>query len=90
MSIGIWIALSVGVSVVALAAMGIVIACLTYNYQRAKLGKPDPHAADDATQSELASLRARVATLERLVTDDDRRLAGEIARLSLAEVSTTA
>ena len=90
MSLGIWIALSVGISVVARAAMGIVIACLTYHYQRAKLGRPDPQVLDDATQSELASLRARVATLERLVTDDDRRLASEIARLGQTEVSPAA
>jgi hypothetical protein len=33
------------------------------------------------TQAELARLRDRVAVLERLATDDDRRLAGEINRL---------
>lgn len=34
-----------------------------------------------ATQQEVARLRERVQVLERLVTDDERRLAGEIRRL---------
>jgi hypothetical protein len=86
----VWIAVSVGVSITMLAVMGIVIAALTYSYQRAKLGKPDPDIApqlDEETRAELASLRGRVATLERLVTDDDRRLAGEIERLRPATPS---
>ena len=33
------------------------------------------------THAELERLRKRVAVLEQLVTDDDRRLAGEIERL---------
>lgn len=90
----VWIAVSVAsLALIALAAFGIVLACLVYSYQRAKLGKPDPDMspqADDETRTELARLRARVATLERLVTDDDRRLAGEIDRLSRTEISPTA
>lgn len=34
-----------------------------------------------ATQTELARVRDRVQVLERLATDEDRRLAGEITRL---------
>lgn len=34
-----------------------------------------------ANTAEMAKLRDRVQVLERLVTDDDRRLAGEIDRL---------
>jgi hypothetical protein len=89
----VWIAVSVGISITMLAVMGIVIACLTYSYQRAKLGKPNHDAlpqVDEETRAELAQLRSRVATLERLVTDDDRRLAGEIARLSRTEISPPA
>jgi hypothetical protein len=33
------------------------------------------------TQKEVAALRERVQVLEKLVTDDDRRLASEIERL---------
>jgi hypothetical protein len=33
------------------------------------------------TQKEVAQLRERVQVLEKLVTDDDRRLASEIERL---------
>jgi hypothetical protein len=38
-------------------------------------------AANQATQAELEKLRDRVAVLERLITDEDHRLAGEIERL---------
>jgi hypothetical protein len=33
------------------------------------------------TQAEMATLRERVQVLERLVTDEDRRVASEISRL---------
>lgn len=36
-------------------------------------------------QNEIARLKERVATLEKLVTDDDRRLADEIERLRRPE-----
>ena len=36
-------------------------------------------------QGEVQRLRDRVAVLERLVTDDDRRLSAEISRLSAGE-----
>lgn len=35
----------------------------------------------EATQTEMAKLRERVQVLEKLATDDDRRLAGDIERL---------
>ena len=38
-------------------------------------------AASKVTQAELEKLKDRVAVLERLLTDDDRRLANEISRL---------
>jgi len=38
-------------------------------------------AASRATQMELEKLKERVAVLERLITDEDRRLAGEISQL---------
>ena len=40
---------------------------------------PDPGVA--AAHIEIAALKERVQVLERLATDDDRRLAGEINRL---------
>jgi len=38
-------------------------------------------AANRVTQAELEKLKDRVAVLERLITDEDRRLASEIGRL---------
>ena len=38
-------------------------------------------AANKVTQAELEKLKDRVAVLERLLTDDDRRIANEISRL---------
>ena len=38
-----------------------------------------------ATQQEVAKLRERVQVLEKLVTDDDRKLADEIERLRRSE-----
>ena len=38
-------------------------------------------AANRVTQAELERLKERVAVLERLITDEDRRLASEIGRL---------
>jgi len=38
-----------------------------------------------ATQTEMAGLRERVQVLERLATDDDRKLASDIERLRAAE-----
>ncbi len=40
--------------------------------------------------SEIARLRARVEVLERLATDEDRKLAGEIDRLRRSEERTGA
>lgn len=41
--------------------------------------------ASRVTQAELEKLRDRVAVLERLITDDDRRVANEINRLRGSE-----
>ncbi|RYD94479.1 MAG: hypothetical protein EOP61_21585 [Sphingomonadales bacterium] len=38
-----------------------------------------------ATQAEMTNLRERVQVLERLATDDDRKLASDIERLRSAE-----
>ncbi|MDP3739920.1 MAG: hypothetical protein Q8R02_21215 [Hyphomonadaceae bacterium] len=42
-------------------------------------------AASRVTQAELEKLKDRVAVLERLITDDDRRVANEINRLRGSE-----
>ncbi|HVY89028.1 MAG TPA: hypothetical protein VG942_09190 [Hyphomonadaceae bacterium] len=39
-------------------------------------------AANRVTQAELEKLKDRVAVLEKLITDEDRRVASEISRLS--------
>ena len=53
--------------------------------QKLKLRHMQMTSVDDAvhraTEVEIAKLKERVATLERLVTDDDRRLSDEISRL---------
>jgi hypothetical protein len=38
-------------------------------------------ASEEETMREIARLKERVAVLEKLVTDDDRKLAGDIDRL---------
>ncbi len=43
-------------------------------------------AANQVTQAELERLKDRVAVLERLLTDEDRRLAGEINRLKRDDI----
>jgi len=53
--------------------------------QKLKLRANEMNAVDEAvhraTEIEIQKLKERVATLERLVTDDDRRLSDEISRL---------
>ena len=42
-----------------------------------------------ATAAEIARLRARLEVVERLVTDDDRKLARDIAQLRTEQVNAT-
>ncbi len=86
--------------IVAIAITGIVffggmmpalIGSFSYAEKRLKLkqalaaGEGAESRAEHAeTSTELARLRDRVAVLERLLTDDDRKLASEIDRLSRA------
>jgi hypothetical protein len=54
----------------------------TQMLMRARLGnsEQDRHVVD-SMQRQIDTLQTRVSVLERLVTDDDRKLAGEIERL---------
>lgn len=71
-----WISLAVlGGAVIALAGMGAIIAVLVYSFNRAKLEQANPHRfghADEDLRDEVARLRGRLATLERLAVDGDR------------------
>jgi hypothetical protein len=81
-----------GLAVIALAIMGMVIARYAYMYSRAKLGAPDAPAsppAADAFGDEVSRLKARVAVLEELATDGDRKLASDIERLGRQGISTS-
>ena len=80
-----------GFAVIALAVMGMVIARYAYMYTRAKLGAPDAPSgppAEDAFRDEVARLKARVAVLEELATDSDRKLSHDIDRLRRPEIAT--
>jgi hypothetical protein len=80
------------VALVAIAGMGTFIAMLGFGHkmQAEKLRAKGGLGAEDAarlekivaeTTAEVARLKERVQVLERLATDDDRKLAGEIERL---------
>lgn len=66
-----------------LALMGMVIAHYTYKFSREKLAMQVE--ADSSSRAEIEALKRRVATLEQLLTDGDRKLAGEIERLRRSE-----
>jgi cell division protein FtsB len=57
------------------------------SYKEKKLNLQAQLAASGAeeTRAEMEALRQRVAVLERLLTDDDRRLANEISRLQAGQ-----
>jgi len=80
------------VALVAIAGMATFIAMLWFSHkmQAERLRAKGGLGAEDAarlekivaeTTAEIARLRERVQVLERLATDDDRKLAGEIERL---------
>jgi len=59
----------------------LIWAVSSYQEKKLKLQRDLAISGGEATRAELESLRERVAVLERLLTDDDRKLAGEIERL---------
>jgi len=81
----------IGMGMVAFAIMGMVIARYAYLYTRAKLGAPDaPSRASAEGADEMDRLRARVAVLEELATDSDRKLGRDIERLGRHGAATSA
>jgi cell division protein FtsB len=62
-------------------AMPAIISIASYQEKKLKLQRDIAMSGGAETRAELESLRQRVAVLERLLTDDDRRLAGEIEQL---------
>lgn len=70
-----------GLFALPLAVMGMVIAHYIYQYSKAKLAA----STSPATQAEIEQLKRRVATLEQLLTDGDRKLASDIDRLRRTE-----
>lgn len=83
-----------GVGIVLAFAYHIVKMGLAHEEKRMALKNSGADAGEVArleqilavTQTEMANLRERVQVLEKLATDDDRRLAGEIDRLRTADV----
>jgi hypothetical protein len=79
---------SVGVFIPILGILAGIIAIVGNTWLRAQKLKLDTmreqkggDAAHSEVMAELHRLKDRVAVLERLMTDDDRKLAGEIERL---------
>ncbi len=89
-----WIALSIvlGIGIVLSAGVQIVKMALAHEEKRLALkhgqGQGDTARLEQilaATQTEMARLKDRVQVLEKLVTDDDRKLANDIERLRTAD-----
>ncbi len=62
-------------------AMPTIISISSYKEKKLKLQRELAKAGGQEMRAEIESLRERVAVLERLVTSEDVRLAGEIERL---------
>ncbi|HOZ27035.1 MAG TPA: hypothetical protein PLH23_01830 [Hyphomonadaceae bacterium] len=87
-----WVAISivVGIGIVLYATVQIVKMGIAHEDKRLalKAGVGDAGRIEQilaANQAEMAKLRERVQVLERLATDDDRKLAGDIERLRAAD-----
>jgi uncharacterized protein HemX len=87
-----WIAVSIviGIAIVLSATVQIVKMGIAHEDKRLalKAGQGDAGRIEQilaANQAEIAKLRERVQVLERLATDDDRKLAGDIERLRAAD-----
>jgi len=76
-----------------LFAMCCVIGYITIKEEKIKAQSKGAVEGQDrinaATAAEIARLRARLEVVERLVTDDDRKLARDIAQLRTKQVNAT-
>lgn len=89
-----WVAVSivVGIAVVLSATVQIVKMGIAHEEKRLalKAGQGEASRLEQilaANQAEMAKLRERVQVLEKLATDDDRRLAGDIERLRMQDTA---
>lgn len=87
-----WIAVSIviGIGIVLSSAVQIVKMGIAHEDKRLalKAGQGDAGRIEQilaANQAEMAKLRERIQVLERLATDDDRKLASDIERLRAAD-----
>ena len=87
-----WIAISIvfGIAIVLYATLQIVKMGIAHEEKRLafKHGQSDTGRLEQilaANQAEMAKLRERVQVLEKLATDDDRKLASDIERLRAAD-----
>ncbi len=67
--------------------MPTIIGYFSLQEKKLKLQRELAQTGGAAVEAEVEDLRVRVAVLERLVTDGDRSLAGEIDRLARAEAA---
>lgn len=65
--------------------MPAIISYSIYQEKKLKLQRELARSGGAEVKAEVEDLRVRVAVLERLVTDSDRHLAGEIDRLARAD-----
>lgn len=67
--------------------MPTVIGYFSYQEKKLKLQRDLAQSGGEDMRAELDRLRERVGVLERLATDDDRKLAGDIERLRKHDIS---
>jgi hypothetical protein len=83
------IAPAIAVTVIATVWFGYLIVKMALQHEEKRLamkgGGERVEQILAENQAEMANLRQRVQVLERLATDEDRRLAGEIAKLGTSE-----
>lgn len=83
MDIGVVIISVMGIAIGSASILGIVLAGIKHEETKIKLsaGGAAADAANAGLAAEMARLRDRVAVLEKLVLDEDRRLASDIEDL---------
>lgn len=83
------IAISIAAVIIAAIYFGYLIVRMALQHEEKRLGIGGANERVEQilaeTQAEAAKLRARVEVLERLATDEDRRVASEIGRLAGVE-----